>query len=128
MNLIDDSIAKVEGKSSSLKWFKISIFFFILLPPDTVYANSGLPMLAISYPFFLLFLIPIVCFEAWFINKRLKLERREAFKKSFWANIFSTIVGIPVTWLVLLLIQLLLGGGEAHGLDTFLKKLYSVTV
>jgi len=30
--------------------------------------------------------------------------------------------------LVLLLIQLLLGGGEAHGLDTFLKKLYAVTV
>jgi len=49
-------------------------------------------MLAISYPFFLLFLIPIVCFEAWFINKRLKLERMEAFKKVFGQMFFLRLL------------------------------------
>jgi len=70
-------------------------------------ADVGVPMLAVTWPGMLLALIPIVLLEAWVLNRRLRLSARRSLKFSIWANLASTVVGVPVTWGVLLFSRLL---------------------
>lgn len=48
-------------------------------------------------------------------------------KVSAKANAFSTIVGIPITWALLTLIEMIFAG-TAQGVETPLKKIYTITV
>ena len=44
------------------------------------------------------------------------------------ANVASTILGFPLLWILLVLLQFGLGGGHAYGLQSWWGKLYAVTV
>jgi hypothetical protein len=44
------------------------------------------------------------------------------------ANLVSTLVGIPVTWGILVFLQLITGAGAGWGLETPLQKVLAVTV
>ena len=79
-----------------------------LLASSPASANIGLPMLAIVWPAFWLAFIPIVLIEVWVLCKLLK---NESFRSLLWpstlANLFSTLIGIPIAWGVLLGLELL---------------------
>lgn len=72
----------------------------------TILANAGVPMLMLVLPVMVFALVPIILIEG------AVLRAREG--GSFWrgtlhsgiANTASTIVGVPLTWIVLLVIQL----------------------
>ena len=50
-----------------------------------------------------------------------------AIKASSIANVATTVVGIPLAWLALVVVQLATGGGSAYGLETYLHKFLAVT-
>ena len=83
--------------------------------PALVLANAGVPMLMVYGPVLLLALIPIILLETAIINRTARL----GFGAMFWrigvANALSTLVGVPLTWIALVVIQLITGGGAAHG-------------
>lgn len=115
------------------KWIKINLGAIILLTimPSPVYANIGLPMLAVVWPLFWYALIPIILIEYWVIKKILKTtSKTEPMSGVIVANVCSTFIGIPITWFILLLFELLItgGGGTFRGLSLFWKMFLGVTL
>ena len=68
-------------------------------------ADVGIPMLAVMWPPAWLLLIIIVPVEAYFARRILALDWPGALALSARANLVSTLVGIPVTWFVLALVE-----------------------
>ena len=73
-------------------------------------------------------MIPIILIEAWYVRHRLSLSTTCALKTTTVSNLVSTLVGVPLTWVILVSVQMLLGGGGAFGLETTWDKLLSVTL
>lgn len=80
-----------------------------------VLANAGLPMLLLFGPLLLLALLPIVLIETGLYRWRLGVDWGKAALGSTVANLISTIFGVPLTWVALVVLQMLTGGGGAHG-------------
>jgi hypothetical protein len=102
-------------------------FFFIFMIGTNIHANAGVPMLFVMYPTMLISLIPIILIESVIFLNHLDVSFYEVIKASLVANLFSTIIGVPLTWALLLIFQMITGGSSGYGLTTFSKKLYSVT-
>jgi hypothetical protein len=84
------------------------ITVLVLLWPTPVLANMGLPMVAIYLPLAWLALLPIILIESAYGVRRLNLPMGRALAAQATANCVSTLVGIPVTWVLLALGQMLL--------------------
>ena len=89
--------------------------------------DMGLPMIIPSMFIMLLALIPVIFIEGYFITKLLKINGPAGYQASLFSNLMSTLVGIPITWFVLVLLQLMTGGGSAYGFSTVWEKLIAFT-
>jgi hypothetical protein len=102
---------------------------FVTISPT--HANAGLPMLVLIWPLFWLAFIPIVLIESWVLYKFFK---KEPFKNLLWpttvANSFSTLVGIPLMWGILVALEMLTpgGGGTYPNLSVFWQFFLGVTL
>lgn len=96
--------------------------------PGAAWANAGVPMIVLVMPALGLSIIPIIAIEALYLGRTLALRFPRAAKTATIANLISTIVGVPLTWMVLVLIQMIAGGGGTFGLDSTLGKVLSVTL
>lgn len=74
-------------------------------------ANMGIPMLAVHLPVLVLSLIPVVLIESWWIRRTTRIPFKKLTIHVFFANLFSTFLGIPITWFILAALQISLGGG-----------------
>lgn len=81
------------------------------------HADVGVPMLAVMWPPAWLLLLVIVPIEGYFARRIMSLDWRSALGVSLRANLASTLVGIPLTWLLLVLVEL--GTGYAAYLLKF---------
>jgi len=90
-------------------------------------ADIGVPMVAIFLPPMWLSLIPVILLESWILHRRLFVSHQSALLASTVGNVATTVVGIPLVWLVLAILE---GSccGTAHGLASFGDKIYAVTV
>jgi hypothetical protein len=103
--------------------------FLLLLFPAIAQADAGVPMLALLWPALWVLFIPIVIIEAWIARRVVGLDWKTSLKKSGIANAVSTLIGIPLTWGVLVVIEIMLSqGGRAYGINTLSGKLIAVTV
>ncbi len=105
----------------------LAVMAVVLLFPGEARADIGIPMIFLTLPGMVAALVPVVLLEMRVLGKRLDLPPKMAFKVSAWANIFTTFLGIPLTWILLTLFEMLTGGGQAYGLETPLTKLLAVT-
>lgn len=106
---------------------KITLTFLALVIPGVVYANAGVPMLFLAMPAFLISLVPIIAIETLYISKGLELPLGQSLKTVSISNVVSTIIGIPLTWFLLVVIQMVTGGGSAYGIDSVMGKVLAVT-
>ena len=95
--------------------------------PSPAQANAGVPMIFLTLPGMALALVPVIVLEMRVLAKGLGLTQRVAFKVSAWANLLTTFVGAPLTWVILTVLEGVTGGGRAYGIDTPAKKLLAVT-
>jgi hypothetical protein len=72
---------------------------------NPILADIGLPMVALYLPPAWLALLPIIFIESGYGARRYSLSFRRAFLAQAAANCLSTVIGVPVTWLVIVLIQ-----------------------
>jgi hypothetical protein len=93
-----------------------------------LYANMGIPMVCESLPTMLLALLPIALVEACVLRLLLGTDFRRAWRGALPANFWSTLLGIPAAWLVLVGIQFAIGGSRAWGMDTPQQRLDAVTL
>ena len=90
-------------------------------------ADIGVPMIFVTLPSMLIALIPIILIESFCLSRRLNADPTSTIKPVAIANVISTLVGIPITWLLLVLVQMLTGGGGANGIETTKQRFLAVT-
>lgn len=78
-------------------------------------ANAGVPMLLVYGPVLLIALLPIVLIETAIIDRKARVGYLKMGRRVLVANAVSTLAGVPITWVALVLLQMLTGGGTAHG-------------
>ena len=105
----------------------ITIALFTFLLPGIAYANAGVPMLFLAMPAFAISLLPIIAIEAIYLSKSMDLNIGRAARTAGISNFVSTIIGIPLTWFILVALQMITGGGSAYGIDSIFGKILAVT-
>ena len=78
--------------------------------PFLVVADAGIPMIFVTWPAMVAALVPVIVMEALLIRKRLGYKPWPIIRATAVANLVSTIVGIPLTWLALVACEIFIGG------------------
>ncbi len=76
------------------------LFILSACLPCPAYANVGVAMVI---PFGLLMLaalLPVIGLEAWVLSAQLDIGLGAALRESTWANVASTMVSVPLSWLL----------------------------
>jgi hypothetical protein len=100
---------------------------FVFAGAAPAHADAGVPMIFITLPGMLLALVPIIILETFVLARRLSVRKREVLKATVMSNAVSTLVGLPIVWVILVAVQIGTGGGGAYGIDTLLGKFLAVT-
>jgi hypothetical protein len=116
-------------KNANLKLALLLMILLTLWLVTPAEANAGVPMIFLTFPGMMKLLIPVILIESYFSKDRIK----ESFFESCWifgiANFISTVIGIPITWFILVAIEMIVtDGGRAYGLSTLWHKILAVTV
>ena len=90
--------------------------------------DIGLPMIIPSMYFMVIALIPIVLLESYYAARNLRIRFSRTVGSFTFGNVVSTLVGIPITWMLLFGIQIVTGGTSAWDTRTVFGKLFAVTV
>jgi hypothetical protein len=93
-----------------------------------LFANMGVPIVCVAVPVMLIALLPITGIESLVYYKRLGRPFKDAFWGALFSNLWSTLVGVPLMWLPLVIVQLSIGGGRAWGMDTTQQRVEAVTL
>lgn len=94
---------------------------------SAAHADSGVPMIFVTIEGMAWALVPIVIIETLINTSVLKISVWRTAWVTSVANLVSTFVGIPLAWLVFMMMQMYSGGGKAYGLDTLREKFLAVT-
>ena len=90
-----------------------------------ILANVGIPMIFVQMPAMVCELIPVIIIEALLIRRWVSLSYRDAFVGITKANFVSTLVGVPVAWLAMFLLELVIMLPLAIAADKFHWKMDS---
>ncbi len=86
-------------------------------------------MIFLALPPMVVLIIPVIALEFWAARKSIRKESgTQKWLGLAGANIFSTFVGWPLAWTSLVIVQMSCGGSGAHGLDSPLGVILSVTL
>ena len=91
---------------SARLWLGGLALWLIAMP---VHANVGIPMLMLTLPIAVIALVPVILLEGMIGRRMLGLSWGQAIRVFGIANLHSTFWGVPLTWLALVLIEMLLG-------------------
>jgi hypothetical protein len=83
--------------------------------------NAGIPMFGI-WPFMGIALAPVVLIEWLVVRRRPALAQAPVAMGLVWANLVSTLVGVPLAWLF----AFALSDGRMHQLDTPAERVQAV--
>lgn len=106
----------------------LALFAFLTFFPEPAIADAGVPMVFVTLPSMLIALVPIIVLEAIVIRRMLGISLKDAAKVSAVINMVSTVIGIPITWFILVSIEIVTAGGKAYGLETPFKKFLAVSL
>jgi len=115
------------GVNGILRHWVLPTACTVILIAPAVHANVGLPMIAVEVPLMAFAIIPIIFIEGWVLHVATRVPSRECISVAKVANIVSTVVGIPLTWATLVIIQFSTGGTQVRGLDVGMARLWAVT-
>jgi hypothetical protein len=100
-----------------------------LISATSAHANAGVPMLYLLWPGFGFALIPIIAVEAAVWRDSAKINWKQAITTASLTNIVSTVGGVPVTWGIMLTLELGVGATGYPDISApWLERLHSVTV
>ena len=73
---------------------------------NVILFDMGLPMIFPSIVLMAVALVPIVFIEAYFVASTLQVNVKKVFAPVTIANLVSTLLGVPITWFLLALLQI----------------------
>jgi hypothetical protein len=83
-------------------------------------ADVGLPMIALVSPALWAAFIPVAIVEGAVLNSRLNLSLWRGMKIAFGANVASTAIGVPMTWIFLVALEMIFD--RLGGVNTLWEK------
>lgn len=99
--------------------FNFAAILFILIPRKAL-ANVGLPLIVYIFPAGIFDLVPIVFLEGLIISRKLiSTAKKKVYFASFIANLITSIIGIPLSWLFLVAISLLKNDSCGPGYESW---------
>jgi hypothetical protein len=100
-----------------------------LLVPGVAFANAGVPMIGILYPGMGIMLVPVIMLEIVVLRRRLSAPLSLTARMVTVSNLVSTLVGVPLTWVALVVLQGVTGAGGPVGppFETLAGKMLAVT-
>jgi hypothetical protein len=110
---------------------RLNLLFVIttlLLFPDCAFADTGVPMIFLGFPLMLVAFLPVCLLEIWYFKHALKVKTKPLVAPIFLANLMSTLIGYPLSWALLLGLNLVTTGGRSVGLSTLWTKIAAVTL
>jgi hypothetical protein len=117
----------VKNKSSVFNQTLLLLFgVFCITSP--AFADAGVPLAMVADPMMLIALIPIIVIEGYVIHKSLRLNIKKSYGCTTISNLVSTVIGIPLTSLVLTLLGIFADGGSAYGINSWKGVLMSLVV
>jgi hypothetical protein len=91
--------------------------------------DMGLPMILPSAVLMTIGLVPIVIIESIIVAHRLQINFRDAITSQAVANLVSTLIGIPLTWFLLTIIEFMAGNVLGNvSIGAFWSGMTSMTV
>jgi hypothetical protein len=86
---------------------RIAILFSAMIAlPACAKADAGVPMIAFSYPIMVCLLVFVVLIEAAYFRTQVNSSWRASLVSLGKANLLTTLVGFPMIWLVVLILEL----------------------
>ena len=118
---------EMKDKIKKMRFIAFVMLFILTLLEAR--ADAGIPMLAVLWPLSWIAFIPVVIIEAWIAKRIIGLTWKPALIRSGIANAVSTLVGIPLTWFALVLVELVIShGGRAFGIETLPQKIFAAVI
>lgn len=93
-----------------------------------ILANIGIPMIFPQVILLGLAFVPVVLVETVILRKSLAVPWKRTLAGAAIANLLTTIIGVPLAWGFMLIINLVTTGGYALGLQSPAKMLAAVTL
>ena len=93
-----------------------------------ILADIGVPMIFPQAILMGLAFVPVVLIESFIVCKRMPLTLPRALKDVGLANLFTTLLGVPLAWVLMFILELVSTGGTALGMESPIKMLASVTL
>lgn len=100
------------------RWIALA---WVLGSVPAAFANGGVPMLFETFPQMLMALLPIVALESFLVARRLGMRFRQTLVPVGAGNALSTFVGIPITWVALVMAESAVGA-QGYSVETPLQK------
>ncbi len=69
-------------------------------------ADIGIPMIFVQWPLMIGALLPVIIVEALLMRRWVPLSYKDAFVGTAIANLLSTLVGFPLAWLAVLIVEM----------------------
>jgi hypothetical protein len=91
-----------------MKKFRNLLFVFLTLCvfPQDANANIGIPMIMIMEYWYIILFIPIVFLEVLVFKRYFAtVSYRQLIKANTASNAFSTLIGVPITWVFLVMVE-----------------------
>ncbi len=104
-----------DGASSIIGRMRVKYLHcaFLLLVPAYCFGNVGIPVIALTYPGFAVLLLPIIITEYFIIKSIINIEKKPILVSTVVSNLASTLIGVPLAWAVLLILEMITTGGAA---------------
>ena len=98
--------------------------------PLPLFADAGVPMIVITLPGMIALLLPVIAVETVVVVRRTSLPGKKTLWATALANLASTIVGVPLTWGVLVVCEmgLWLALGEFAGNRSWDSPIFQIFV
>ena len=111
------------GKIKSI----LCLLLILLIAIPFVVSDAGVPVIFITLPIMSIALIPIILIESFVLRHYIKFNFKKIVFPVGIANAATVIIGYPLSWGLLLVIELITtGGGCGPGFDTIGKSILTV--
>lgn len=85
--------------------------------PTCARADAGIPMIAFSFPIMVVLLVFVVLIEAAYFRMKIKTTWKDSLLSLGKANLLTTLLGFPLTWIALVAVEIPLWFLLAKALD-----------